>query len=258
MEAIKSQTKECLFCGEIIQVRAIKCRFCAEFLDTDEARSVEIQTRRNWQVGEDQEFDEDILFCGRPSLWGMAGAVMRGAFFIGIAVMLMVYPLENLLTNGHREVETAEYGVESSSVYAENIIEKPSKFGLTEQQISTFAWYMIIGGRGLAIFVALILLIKAIKLKMVYYEVTSERIEWSRGVLDRRVDNMDMFRVIDLRLRRSLLDCVLGIGTVSLITNDKTDPEFEFKKVRQPRLLYDVIKRASLEADRRDSVVHIE
>jgi uncharacterized membrane protein YdbT with pleckstrin-like domain len=93
---------------------------------------------------------------------------------------------------------------------------------------------------------------------MTHYEVTAERIEWSRGIFDRRVDNLDMFRVIDLRLRRSLLDCILGIGTVGLITTDKTDPEFTFEKIRNSRRLYDVIKKASLDADRRDRVIHLE
>jgi hypothetical protein len=93
---------------------------------------------------------------------------------------------------------------------------------------------------------------------MVYYEVTPARIEWNRGILDRKVDNLDMFRIIDLKLRRSALDCVLGIGAVVLTTTDKSDPEFVFEKVRDPRRLYDVIKKASLEADRRTSVVHLE
>ena len=97
-----------------------------------------------------------------------------------------------------------------------------------------------------------------IKLKCIYYEVTAERIEWSRGIFDRRVDNLDMFKVVDLGLRRTLLDCILGIGTVSLVTTDKTDPDFTFEKIRHCRRLYDIIKTASLEADRKSSVIHLE
>ena len=67
-----------------------------------------------------------------------------------------------------------------------------------------------------------------------------------------------MFRVIDLRLHRSLLDCMLGIGTVTLITKDESDPEFSFKKIGRPRALYDILKKASLDADRKQGVIHIE
>jgi len=129
---------------------------------------------------------------------------------------------------------------------------------LTEEQFLAFEFYRVLAGVALAILVVVFLVAKAVMLKMIYYEVTADRIEWSRGILDRRVDNLDMFRVIDLKLRRSLLDCILGVGTVGLITTDKTDPQFVFEKIRDSRRLYDIIKRASLEADRRSAVVHLE
>jgi hypothetical protein len=95
-------------------------------------------------------------------------------------------------------------------------------------------------------------------LKSIYYEVTPDRIEWSRGIFDRRVDNIDMFRVIDLKLRRSLWECIVGIGTVRLTNKDESDPHFDFVKVRGCRDLYDVIKEAGLEADRTRNVIHVE
>jgi hypothetical protein len=67
-----------------------------------------------------------------------------------------------------------------------------------------------------------------------------------------------MFRVIDLKMRRSLLDCILGIGTVRLTTKDDSDPRFDFVKVRHCRDLYDVIKEAGLEADKKRNVIHVE
>jgi uncharacterized membrane protein YdbT with pleckstrin-like domain len=118
--------------------------------------------------------------------------------------------------------------------------------------------YRVIAGFGLASLVILMLLMKMARLKTTCYEVSANRIEWSRGILNRQVDNLDMFRVIDLKLRRSLLDCIVGIGTVTVITTDKTDPEFTFEKIRNPRKLYDVIKKASLDADRRSNTVHLE
>ena len=64
------------------------------------------------------------------------------------------------------------------------------------------------------------------------YEVTPDRIEWARGLLARRIDNLDMFRVVDLKLHRSAWECLLGIGTLTLVTRDESDPQFAFEKVR--------------------------
>jgi membrane protein YdbS with pleckstrin-like domain len=234
MAIVDLQTKPCPFCAETIQAAAVKCRFCGEFLNTKKAKALQAEPDANPEISEEeQEEDDDILFAGRPSLWGMAPAVVKGLIVLAIAWLLIRLPLES---------------------YANSLLD----LKLTATQAFAISRYRMITGGAIIGLVILILLLKAFKLKMIYYEVSAERIEWSRGILDRRVDNLDMFRVVDLKMRRSLLDCIFGVGTVALITNDKTDPEFVFEKISDCRYLYDIIKKASLEADRKTGVVHLE
>jgi membrane protein YdbS with pleckstrin-like domain len=233
MAVIDLQTKQCPFCAETIQAQAIKCRFCGEFLNSKKGRAVEADSEPNSQLSEDDETDDTILFSANPSLLGMAPAMVKGLFFFVVAVLLIKLPLESM-------------------------VDGLLGLKLTDNQALAFGRYRVIAGIGLATLVVLILVIKMVNLKMIYYEVTADRIEWERGIFDRKVDNLDMFRVIDLNMRRTVFDVILGIGTVSLITTDKTDPEFVFEKMRRPRDLYDIIKKASLEADKQNRVIHME
>jgi hypothetical protein len=209
-----------------------------------------------------------ILFEGKPSLWAMTSAVIKGLIFLSLAGFLIVYPLEDLSIFQQSELlaspavtsPSGDAATEpaSDSEIAEDTAEEPSRLAISEHPLLLVRRYRIIAGLGLATLVILMLLVKMARLKTTRYEVSTDRIEWSRGLLDRKVDNLDMFRVIDLKLRRNLLDCIVGIGTVVLITTDKTDPEFAFEKIRNPRKLYDIIKKASLDADRRNNAIHLE
>jgi len=262
MEVIEPQTKQCPFCAETIQAAAVKCRFCGEFLNTDKAKAIESGSEAGANSGRDRKQTDKVLFEGRPSLWGLAGAVIKGLIFLGLAIFLIVYPIEELSAFGQDEISVSDDYSElteelSDSGVAEALPQEPG-FGLTEEQKLTFGRYRILGGSGMAVLVVLILLVKIIRLKCIYYQVSTDRIEYSRGILDRRVDNLDMFRVVDLRMRRSLFDCIFGIGTVTLITTDKTDPEFTFEKIHNCRRLYDIIKKASLDADQKQGVIHLE
>jgi membrane protein YdbS with pleckstrin-like domain len=234
---IASRLKRCIFCAELIHADAVKCRVCGEFLNTEKAKRLQEAAERKAQGLEEPKQDDGVLFSGRPSLFGLAGTAIKAALMLAAAVFIFKYPVENI---------------------AAGFLDRFSDFQMSDGQYFALAGWRQVAGVGLAIVVVLIFVLKVMKLKMTYYEVNSNRIEHSRGILERRVDNLDMFRVMDLKLHRTILDCMFGIGQVTLITSDKTDPEFTFRKVRGCRKLYDAIKKASLEADQSQRVVHLE
>ncbi len=253
----RHQTKACPFCAETIRYEAIKCRFCGEFLDGNQRKA---EAGKSKPVDREQKDDDDdacrppkstapssaaeqnapeteegtpVLWSGRPSLFALAGMFLKAGGFIALCGLVYRYPVMGLVRY------------------------LPRTHVRVEQLVQIEGW-LDAGALALALLAAITLAWKAISLKSIHYEVTPDRIEWARGVFDRHVDNIDMFRVVDLKLRRSLLECLLGIGTVILITSDESDPEFEFVKVNRCRPLYDTLKEAGLNADKKRNVLHVE
>jgi hypothetical protein len=235
MQVTTSQTRQCPFCAETILATAVKCRHCGEFLNTDRAKGL-VAARfdspgfGNADASQEQSTQpNEVVYSGQPSLWAMAGAFVKGGALLALAVLLVVWHIERVAWLGFSAGNAAVVGR-----------------------------YRVLLGLGLGLVVVMVLFYRALKLRMTYYEVSAERIEYGEGIFGRKVDNLDMFRVVDIKLRRSLFDCIVGVGTVLLTTTDKSHSEFVFEKVRNSRELYDVIKKASLSADRRTNVVHME
>ena len=64
------------------------------------------------------------------------------------------------------------------------------------------------------------------------YSLSEDRLFISQGFLTIRDDEILLYRVRDIDTRRSLWQRLFGVGTVTVISSDKTMPTLELKNVK--------------------------
>ncbi len=73
------------------------------------------------------------------------------------------------------------------------------------------------------------------------YVLTEEKLLINRGFLRQTEDEIRLYRIMDLSLNRSLFDRIDGVGTIHCCSADRSAPEFDIKRVRNPRHVKDLI-----------------
>ncbi len=74
------------------------------------------------------------------------------------------------------------------------------------------------------------------------YRLTSERLFIEHGLLSRTIDQTELIRVDDVRIYKSFLDRIFGLGSVAVISSDATDRETLITGIREPETVAEAIR----------------
>lgn len=96
------------------------------------------------------------------------------------------------------------------------------------------------------------------RVRFLIYRISTSRVEVERGCISKRIENLEMYRVTDIQLNIGLFERLVGVGSITLITTDKTTPRLTIAGVPRPRALYETLKQEIVRADKRRGVVHLE
>jgi membrane protein YdbS with pleckstrin-like domain len=100
--------------------------------------------------------------------------------------------------------------------------------------------------------------IPLLKTRSIRYRVTNYRIDFERGFFGKSIDTMELWHVEDLHFHQSLMDRILGVGTITVISHDDTMPQLELHGIPNPRPLYETLKQRVIAVKRQRGVIKMD
>jgi membrane protein YdbS with pleckstrin-like domain len=88
------------------------------------------------------------------------------------------------------------------------------------------------------------------------YRISSRTIDYEVGVFSKRVESIPLWRVLDVELRQSFTERLLGIATINVITKDPVTPQLLMRGLPASREIFDRLRDAC-EAARQQRVVEV-
>lgn len=171
--------------------------------------------------------DLEVYFDGRPSVLVLVPVILKAAV-PGIVVALLCWWIDWSVLSGQ------------TGSLIESVKENP--FSL---QTLLFGGVLVGGALAVALFLRGILTWLSTR-----YRLTSDRVEYERGILSKRIYNVELWRVRDVSYRRTLLQFFLGLGMIDILATDDTIPKLKVGPIFRARAIYDRLKQARLRAGR--------
>jgi membrane protein YdbS with pleckstrin-like domain len=116
-------------------------------------------------------------------------------------------------------------------------------------------WYVV----GALVVIGLMLMIIPILIvKQFRYRISNYRIDFERGLLGKKIETMELWHVDDIEFQQSFFDRLMGVGQITVFSNDKTTPRLELKGLPNPRPLFESLKQRVIAVKRQRGVIKMD
>jgi len=86
------------------------------------------------------------------------------------------------------------------------------------------------------------------------HEISSEEFRYYSGILHRKHEFIELYRLKDFSVDRPLIYRLFGMGNLTIYTSDKTTPVFKMEAIKNPQNIYKTL-RGLVEQNRREKHV---
>jgi len=95
----------------------------------------------------------------------------------------------------------------------------------TPSQVINLGSFILLGLFFWLIFPLFMILWKWLTVKNTKYELTTQRLRTRHGILNKKIDELELYRVRDYKLDQPLFLRLFSLGNIILITSDKSHPQ---------------------------------
>lgn len=67
------------------------------------------------------------------------------------------------------------------------------------------------------------------------YSITDDKLYIETGFLNKKEDEVRLYRIMDMTLSRSFEERIFGLGTIHCCSADRSSPEFYIKRIKRSR-----------------------
>jgi membrane protein YdbS with pleckstrin-like domain len=116
-------------------------------------------------------------------------------------------------------------------------------------------WYIT----GAAVVIGLLLMIMPVLVvRQFRYRISNYRIDFERGLLGKKIDTMELWHVDDIKFEQTFFNRLMGVGRITVMSDDQTTPQLELKGLPNPRPLFDSLKQRIIAVKRQRGVIKMD
>jgi membrane protein YdbS with pleckstrin-like domain len=104
----------------------------------------------------------------------------------------------------------------------------------------------------------LLMWIPVMIMKSVRYRISNYRIDFERGILGKKIDTLELWHVDDIKMEQSFAERMLGVGTITVLSNDTSTPKLPLRGLPNPRPLFESLKQRVIAVKRQRGVVKMD